>query len=101
MRPSRKHGAPMRADAAPPPLSRPAPRALVVTLAVGFALRTVATFVPSAHLWGLDTLRAWPLPLALGLVGLGAAGFVPPFVGWLERVLDGLGAKWQRAGMWV
>ncbi len=79
----------------------PAPPLLIASLALGFALRLLASALPPHGLWGLDTLRRFP-PLAVAaIVVIGAAGFVPAIANAIERGLDRIGALWERMGAWA
>jgi tetratricopeptide (TPR) repeat protein len=72
-----------------------------LALGLGFVLRVAMSFAPLQGLWGLDTLKPWPRPLAWAVVGFGALGFVPAAARPLERAMDGLGAFWERSDRWI
>jgi tetratricopeptide repeat protein len=59
------------------------------------ALPVLASFTSTNWLWGLDTLRWWPVPAAIGLAILGAAGFVPAVARAIGRALEKIGAAWE------
>ena len=60
---------------------------MTAVVAACLAIRCLATFVPGNWLWGLDTLRVWPMPWAIALALLAAAGFIPAVA---QRPEDGL-----------
>jgi hypothetical protein len=47
----------------------------MTTLALAFALRVAASLLPIPGMWGLDTLRVWPLSWTVPVLLLGALGF--------------------------
>jgi hypothetical protein len=95
----KRAGARGRGEAPRRPRDPAAPRLLVVVLALSFALRAAASLLPIPRVWGLDTLRVWPLVEALVVLLLGAIGFVPAVARAMERGMDALGAFGGRAGL--
>lgn len=83
------------------PLGPAAPRLLLLSIAVGFALRAAASLLPIPGVWGLDTLRVWPRGPAVALLLLGAIGFVPVVARGLERAMGLLGSLGDRASYFV
>lgn len=61
-------------------------------------LRVVAPFVRSNWLWGVDLGRYFPLPLAVALFLVAAAGFVPGLSRRIDAAIERLGVAWERAG---
>jgi tetratricopeptide (TPR) repeat protein len=74
-----------------------APRLLLLSIALAFALRAAASLLPIPGVWGLDTLRVWPLGPAVALLLLGAIGFVPVVARGMERAMELLGSLGDRA----
>jgi tetratricopeptide (TPR) repeat protein len=92
----KRAGARRPREAAVRPRPPAAPRLLVIALALAFALRAAASLLPIPGMWGLDTLRVWPLGWAVLLLLLGALGFVPPVARSIERAMGfGAPAGWR------
>jgi hypothetical protein len=83
------------------PRAPAAPRLLVLSIAVAFGLRAAASLLPVPGVWGLDTLRGWPLLPAIAVLLLGAIGFVPPVARGLERAMEWLGSLGDHASYFV
>ena len=74
-----------------------APRLLIVSLAIAFGLRALASVLPIPAVWGLDTLRVWPRGQVVAILLVGAIGFVPPVARVIERLLGFVGGLVARA----
>ncbi|MGH7732002.1 MAG: hypothetical protein ACRENJ_12225, partial [Candidatus Eiseniibacteriota bacterium] len=92
-RPGRARTIPAPAAATPAPRAGATP-VLLATLGACLGLRVLASFTASNWLWGLDTLRGWPIPAAIALVAIAVAGFVPVSARAIGRALEEIGSAW-------
>ena len=84
---------------APPTSPSAASHFVWAALALTLAARVIASFAPSAWLWGIATFRYWPRSGEILLIALAAAGFVPPIARGIRVLLERVGGAWEKGGV--